>query len=144
VKDCLLSLVLLLTANLFFISRFYGPMVFYLVWNKLCDNYIAYQLSKQDFDDAYEVVRLYGLIHPTSKIGSELSGSSSSSESSDSSSDDESTEASFESKVDLVRLYIKHDSVQATKLNIALEAMLEQRAAQVSISASLYPYLFEF
>ena len=112
-------------------SRFYGPMVFYLVWNKLCDNYIAYQLSKLDFDDAHEVIRLYGFIHPTSKTGSEVSGSSSS-ESSDSSSDDESSETSFESKLELVRLYIKNDSLQETKLNIALESMLEQKAAQVS------------
>ena len=106
-------------------------MVFYLVWNKLCDNYIAYQLSKLDFDDAHEVIRLYGFIHPTSKTGSEVSGSSSS-ESSDSSSDDESSETSFESKLELVRLYIKNDSLQETKLNIALESMLEQKAAQVS------------
>ena len=122
------SISLIKSRSLLFF-RFYGPMVFYLVWNKLCDNYIAYQLSKLDFDDAYEVIRLYGLIHPTSKTGSEIAGSSSS-ESSDSS-DDESSDMSFESKVDLVRLYIKHDSLQETKLNIALESMLEQRSAQV-------------
>ena len=105
-------------------------MIFHFVWNKICDNFIAFQLSKQNFEDAVEAVKLYGMLHPTSKTSVHLSGSSESSSSDSSSSEED--ESSFNAGIDLLRIYIKNDSLQDTKLNIGLEAMLEQRANQVN------------
>ena len=103
-------------------------MVFHLVWNKRCDNFLAFQLKNQSVDEAFDVVHLYASLHPTSKVGSLKNADSSSSSSSESDDD----ESSFESKLDLLKAYIKEDSLQETKLNIALESFLENRSNQVN------------
>jgi len=108
-------------------------MVFHLVWNKICDNFIAFQLSKQNLDDAVDAVKLYGMLHPASKTSAQLAGSSSSSESSSS---DEEEYSNPDAGLELLRFYIQNDSLQDTKLNIALESMLEQKASQVDLSST--------
>jgi len=102
-------------------------MIFHLVWNKRCDNFVAFQLKQQNIEEVFDVVSLYATVHPTSKVAS-LNADSSSSSSSESDDD----ESSLGSKLELLKTYIKADSLQETKLNIALESLLEQRSNQVS------------
>lgn len=105
-------------------TRYFGPLVFYLVLNKRCDNFIAFQLKSQNISDVFDVVHLYALLHPNSKVASLYSDTSSSS----SSSSDE--EDNFEGKLEMLRTYIKEDSAQGVKLNLGLESMLEQKKNQ--------------
>ncbi len=44
-------------------TRHFGPMVFYLVWNRKCDSLIAHYLKALDLKKAADVARLFGKVH---------------------------------------------------------------------------------
>lgn len=44
-------------------TRFYGPMLFYLVWFKKCDNIVAHLLNNARLDDCVEVINLYNIVN---------------------------------------------------------------------------------
>ena len=45
-------------------TRYFGPMVFYLVWYKKVQNLVAYMLNKANLSDCVDVVKLYSIVHP--------------------------------------------------------------------------------
>ncbi|KAF2348602.1 Ribosomal protein S22 mitochondrial, partial [Trinorchestia longiramus] len=49
-------------------TRYYGPMLFFFVWHKKIDNYLAYHLRNGRLDTAGEAVRLYCLVHQKSDV----------------------------------------------------------------------------
>jgi small subunit ribosomal protein S22 len=46
-------------------TRFFGPMVFYLIWHKKFDGLVAYLLRASRLSDCLDVIRLVLLVHPT-------------------------------------------------------------------------------
>lgn len=85
-------------------TRHYGPMTFYLVYNKKCDDLVVHYFKNKNLVDAAIVVRLFGLLHADSAV---------------------SRPAADLATLDLLRLFIDSDSLKSSKLHVALEAMLE-------------------
>ncbi len=52
-------------------TRFYGPMVFYLVWYKKLNNLLSYYLDEAKINECVDVVRLYALVHEDAKKSSQ-------------------------------------------------------------------------
>ena len=44
-------------------TRFYGPLLFYLVWFRKCDNLIAHLLDSSRLQDCVQVATLYGIVN---------------------------------------------------------------------------------
>jgi len=103
-------------------TRHYGPMVFYLVYNKKCDDLVVHYLRRKNLDGAASVARLFGLIHEDSEVAGKLDMPA----------------------LDLIRLYTNSDSLKSSKVHLTLEAALEAieqdkeavRSAQESQGAS--------
>jgi len=86
-------------------TRHYGPMVFYLAYNKKCDDLIVHYLRKKDLDDAACVVRVFALVHEDSEVAGNVLPDI--------------------SPLDLIRLYTNSDSLKSSKVHLTLEAALE-------------------
>ena len=44
-------------------TRFYGPMVFYLVWYKKLNNLLSRYLNMAKMNECVDLVRLYAIVH---------------------------------------------------------------------------------
>ena len=84
-------------------TRHYGPMVFYLAYNKKCDDLVVHYLRKKNLDNAASVVRVFGLVHEDSEVAGNLRLAA----------------------LDLIRLYTNSDSLKSSKVHLTLEAALE-------------------
>lgn len=91
-------------------TRHYGPMVFYLVWERICDNLMVHYFHHQELDNAVEVVKLYGMLNEKSKVGRL---------------EKDVTEMDQDEMLATIRSYIQNESKKETKLHVALESMLE-------------------
>ena len=85
-------------------TRHYGPMVFYLTMKKDIEKLLFHYFKKSNLKDAVELVKLYGLIHPYSKLTEE------------------------EDPIILIRKFISNEAKNQTRLNIHLESVLETMA----------------
>ena len=91
-------------------TRHFGPMVFYLTHSKKIDNLLIYYMKKLNPKDASQVIRLYLMIHPNSKLSRERSLSEKLQDMDD---------------LSLIRKYISMESRKETKVRMTLESMLE-------------------
>jgi len=109
-----------------FSTRHYGPMIFHFVWEKKCDNFLMFLLQSRMLEAALAVVKLYGLIHPESKVAQSLK----SHETDDGGESRMDAETQLEADQDfaLLKQYIAQDSLFGAKLNACLENMLENIA----------------
>lgn len=84
-------------------TRHFGPMVFYLVWNKVIDNLLLEYLEKSQLQDAVTLVQLYRKVHLDCKS------------------------ASMEAADDIesVMNYVQNDSPNTGKLTLALQTFKE-------------------
>jgi len=100
-------------------TRHYGPMVFYLVWEKKADNLIIHYLKKLQLAEACKVVQLFASIHSDSRIK-------------------QVTDLENETnQIDLIRSYIKGESRKETMLHATLESMIETLKRNRNISKEL-------
>ncbi len=44
-------------------TRFFGPMVFYLVWYQKLDNIIAYFINSANLSGCVDLIKLYFIVH---------------------------------------------------------------------------------
>jgi small subunit ribosomal protein S22 len=44
-------------------TRFFGPLMFYLVWYKKLDNIIAYMLGQNNLTDCTNIIKLYSIVN---------------------------------------------------------------------------------
>ena len=85
-------------------------MVFYLTHSKKIDNLLIYYMKKLNPKDASQVIRIYLMIHPNSKLSRERSLSEKLQDMDD---------------LSLIRKYISMESRKETKVRMTLESMLE-------------------
>ncbi len=53
-------------------TRFFGPMIFYLTWNKKLDNLISTMINNSNLDECLDYIRLYLILHGESAKTSKL------------------------------------------------------------------------
>lgn len=44
-------------------TRYFGTMVFYLIWYKKIENLLLFFIQKNKIDDCYDLINLYSIVH---------------------------------------------------------------------------------
>merc|ERR1719268_316640 len=86
-------------------TRHYGPMIFYLCFTKQMDEFLSHLIWNGRIAESIDSIKLFTKIHPDCKTGS----------------------VDFENAQpeDLIRNYVKNESLKAGKINAALEKYLK-------------------
>lgn len=86
-------------------TRHYGPLCFYLVWNRKIDNMIIKFIQDEHLSQGADLVSLYHLIHPDSKSASH--------------------NVDPKQPLETIKAYMEHDSLQRAKLQLAIQSYLD-------------------
>jgi len=105
-------------------TRHFGPMVFHLVWEKKCDDLIAWYLTRRKdntLSDVLDVVMVYSYLHGDSKFAKNIQSSTALIEDVDIAD----WKISQAHQLKLIRAYIEFASTKSLKIKSALESYLE-------------------
>lgn len=101
-------------------TRHYGPMCFYLAWNRKMDNLLIDLIQKERLSDCVDLVQLYYNIHKESKSAS--------------------IDISPDEHLKFVKAYIEDDSVRRPQLQLAIQGyedlLLERQQYQETLQTS--------
>lgn len=86
-------------------TRHYGPLCFYLTWNRKIDNLLTTLIQEEMLSEAADIVHLYHLIHPDSKSAGQPVDPS--------------------QPLEIIKAYMEQDSLQRAKLQLAIQAYQE-------------------
>ncbi|KAK8400020.1 hypothetical protein O3P69_003011 [Scylla paramamosain] len=86
-------------------TRHYGPLCFYLTWNKKIDNLLTTLIQQEMLSEGADIVRLYYLIHPDSKSAGH--------------------HVDLSLPLETIKAYMEQDSLQRAKLQLAIQAYQE-------------------
>ncbi|XP_076043975.1 mitochondrial ribosomal protein S22 [Oratosquilla oratoria] len=91
-------------------TRHYGPLCFYLAWNKKIDNLLIDLIQKERIEDAADIVYLFHLIHPSCKSAA--------------------LQIEKTNYIEYIKGFLEHDSFRNSHLQLALqsyEELLQER-----------------
>ncbi|MPC41021.1 28S ribosomal protein S22, mitochondrial [Portunus trituberculatus] len=86
-------------------TRHYGPLCFYLAWNKKIDNLLTTLIQLELLSEGADIVRLYYLVHPDSKSAGH--------------------HMDLSLPLETIKMYMEQDSLQRAKLQLAIQAYQE-------------------
>ncbi|XP_063609518.1 small ribosomal subunit protein mS22-like [Penaeus indicus] len=83
-------------------TRHYGPMCFYLAWNRKMDNLLIDLIQKEMLSNAADLVQLYHIIHADCKS--------------------KTLNVDQSQHIEFIKAYMEHDSVRRPQLQLAVQA----------------------
>nr|XP_053654745.1 28S ribosomal protein S22, mitochondrial-like isoform X2 [Cherax quadricarinatus] len=86
-------------------TRHYGPLCFYLTWNKKIENLLISLVQQEKLEACADIVRLYQLIHTDCKS--------------------KMINVDPNQHLELLKAYVEHDSLQQQQLQLAIQAYQE-------------------
>lgn len=97
-------------------TRHYGPLVFYLAWNKNIDNLILENIQTERLNDAVLLVQLYHKIHPTAA----------------------SAEAKFDGdELKFIRNFVEKDANMRHQLELAIQSYIDLENAKREVNEGI-------
>ncbi|KAG0703012.1 28S ribosomal protein S22, mitochondrial [Chionoecetes opilio] len=86
-------------------TRHYGPLCFYLVWNRKIDNMLTTLIQEEMLSEGADIVCLYHILHPQCKSAGHPVDAS--------------------QPLQTIKAYMEQDSLQRAKLQLAIQSYME-------------------